>query len=104
MKTAEQIISVELLSNTIDRTELILLDRIKLNNSLKYHSEAFNQSIKENINWMSEVLQKVVDKYYFDYYEVNNYIEMNLDNLEYTLEHNLSIVNSCKKLVKFINI
>ena len=53
---------------------------------------------------MSEVLQKVVDKYYVDYYEVNNYIEMNLDNLEYTLEHNLSIVNSCKKLVKFINI
>ena len=79
------------------------LNSSNLHNEVKYNKEALNSSLKYDFDQFTEVLQNVVDSFYFDNYVVDSFIPLFLEDLEYCKSHNLSLLNSMKKLLKFIN-
>lgn len=94
--------------------EALLIERAKslterLNNKqylireIKYNQSAFNMSLKEDIDWMRSILQSVVDKFYFNYYEVPGFACLSIDNLDYSIAHNMGVINSFNKLMSKIN-
>jgi hypothetical protein len=98
----EKIITVELFTNMVNSLEN-RLDYTKAKNNAKYHNLEFNKSLSNDFKQITEVLQNVVDSFYLDYYEVNTFQQINLDNLDYSIKHNLQLINNTKKLIKFIN-
>lgn len=99
----ETIIATEILNRTVLSIESRLNNHTELSNSIKYHNLAFNESLKKDFDQIIEVLQAVVDKFYIDNYMVDSYVYFNLCDIEFCKNHNMSILNSMKKLLKFIN-
>lgn len=95
------IIAVELLSNTIDNLENKLTDKSTLTKNLKYNEEACNDSMEKDFSWITDVLQNVVDEYYRSYYSVDTFFKINLSNIETAVIHNLDILKNAKKLLKY---
>lgn len=102
MKSIENIIAVELFTNMINSLESKLKSDI-LKHDIKYNSNELNCSLSKDFNQIQEVLQKVVDSFYLDYYQVNGFELLTLENFNFSLKHNLELIGNAKKLIKFIN-
>jgi uncharacterized lipoprotein YehR (DUF1307 family) len=100
---AQTTICVELFRNMLNKIENKFNDLATLKNSLKYNEESFNNSLRNDFIQIVKVLQGVIDKYYFNYYNVDNYEYMSLSNLEESLNHNKMLLNGANKLLKFID-
>lgn len=99
---ASTIISVELFRNTIESLILSISNQSKLRNQVQYNNDELNNSFKKSFSQITEVLQSVVDSFYWDYYEVNEFQPFNVESLDSDISHNLSILRSAQKLTKFI--
>lgn len=97
------IISQEIFQREIESAEKIFENKSLLKNNLQYHNEAINKALKSIFDLSTEVLQNVIDENLKSYFEVPNFIKMNLENFNETFNHNSQILNSSKKLLKFIN-
>lgn len=100
---AETTISIEIFNRMILSIENKLNNYTELFNSVKYHNSAFNNALKKDFDQITEVLQKTVDKFYIDNYIVDSYAAFSLNDIDFCKNHNMSILNSMKKLLKFIN-
>jgi hypothetical protein len=100
---AALIISQEIFTQQINAAEEIFKNKSILKNDLKYQNEAINKSLKSTFDFASEVLQKVIDENLKSYFEVPQFLKMNLENFEETFNHNLQILSASRRLLKFIN-
>lgn len=78
------------------------LNSSNLHNEVTYNKEELNKYLKYDFDQFTEVLQNVVDKFYFDNYVVDSFIPLFSEDLDFCRKHNLSLINSMKKLLKFI--
>ena len=78
------------------------LNSSNLHNEVTYNKEELNKSLKCDFDQFTEVLQNVVDKFYFDNYVVDSFIPLFSEDLDFCRKHNLSLISSMKKLLKFI--
>lgn len=101
-ETAEQIIAVELIKNEVEENIKFLSDTTKIKIAVKYDNNLINKKLKKEFVLYTSLLQKIVNDYYFSYYEVSSFVNMNLENLSYSIEKNLETLNSMKKLIKFV--
>ena len=99
---AEQLIATELLNRNVELLEL-KLNSTSLKNEVKYYSRALNQSLESDFDQFSNILQSVVDSFYFNHYIVDRFMPFSIVDLEVARKHNLSLLNSMKKLLKFVN-
>ena len=99
----EIIISQEIFKREIESMEKIFANKSTLENNLKYHNEAINTSLKAFFDLTTEVLQNVIDDNLKNYFEVPKFLKMNLENFDFTFNHNLEILKASKRLLKFIN-
>lgn len=97
------IIAVELLSNTINNLEEKLNDKVSLKRNLKYNEEVCNNSMEKDFSWITDVLQNLVDEYYRSYYSVDTFIRISLSNVEIAVNHNLDILKNAKKLLRYVS-
>jgi len=98
---AKTTITVEIFNRMIISAEQ-KLNSINLAHEVKYNGEELNKSLKYDFDQITEVLQNVIDKFYFDKYVVDSFMPLFLEDLDYCKNHNLSLLNSMKKLLKFI--
>lgn len=100
----ELILASKLFENSIQSCEDILNDISKLKHSIRYNNTQLNNLLNDYFSQFTEVLQKCVDKYYFNYYEVQNYVTFTGEkgNFNYALEVNKRSLCSIKKLINFI--
>ncbi len=101
-KLAEQIIATELLNRKVELLES-KLNNTSLENEVKYNNKVLNQSLKSDFDQLSDILQRIVDSFYFDRYVVDRFMSFPVGDLKVARNHNLSLLNSMKKLLKFIN-
>ena len=95
----EETIIVDLFAKMVNRVENTLnSNKGFLKNQIKYHGEAFNQSLQKDFDTIKHVLQTTIDKFYISYYEVNNFTPFTLKNFDYALESNLALISSAKKI------
>ena len=99
---ATTIIAIELINRTVSNIENKLTSTT-LKNEVKYNSKELNTSLKLDFDQINEVLQGVVDRFYFNNYIVDSFIPLFEEDLDFSIVHNLKIVNSFKKVLKFIN-
>lgn len=102
-ENATTIIAIELVTKTIQSCEQILNDKPKLVHSLKYNSKELNKSLSQSFAQLVDILQTVVDKFYWSYYEVQKFVPLSLIDLDYCVEKNKEILNAMKKLLKFVS-
>ncbi len=102
MENVEEIISLEIMKNTVKRLQNKIANGAVLRNEVKYHGEALNASFEGEFNAMISVLQSVVDKFYHSHYEVLPYCHFSEKNFSYALERNNSTLKSMEKLLKFV--
>jgi len=98
---AKTTITVEIFNRMVSSIEN-KLNKSNLHREVQYHKEQLNDSLKADFDQFTEVLQSVVDKLYFDNYVVDSFIPLSLEDLSYCKQHNLSLLISMKKLLKFI--
>lgn len=79
------------------------LNSSNLHNEVFYNNKELNKSLKYDFDQITEVLQSVVDRFYFDNYVVKSFIPLFSEDLQHCKNHNLSLLNSMKKVLKFIN-
>ena len=95
------IISVELFSKSVNDLE----NRIKssrFKTELKYDSEKLNNYLFSEFKEITNVLQTVVNEFYVGQYEISGFQFFSLNDFEFCINHNLGLINNCKKLIKFI--
>jgi len=98
----ENIIAIELISNEVEDNIKFLSDFSKVRTAVKYESRVINEKFKKEFDLYTSLLQKIVDSYYFSYYEVSSFVDMTLENIHYSIEKNLETLSSMKKLLKFV--
>ncbi|MFS0489925.1 hypothetical protein [Leadbetterella byssophila] len=98
---AFDILAVTLLEGKINSIEVKLTSQ-NLRNEVKYHNEALNQSLKSDFDQLTEILQGVVDAFYFDSFVVDRFEPLFIENLDFAVKHNLSLLGSLKKVLKLI--
>lgn len=99
----ELIIACEIFKREVESVEKILEDKAKLRHDLKYHNEAINDSLKSSFSFFTEVLTKVIDENYRNYFEMPNFLKMNCQNFGETIKNNLEILAAARRVQKFIN-
>lgn len=102
IQEAKTTISVEIFNNMIISIEG-KLNSTSLRNEVEYNNLELNKSLKYDFDQFTEVLQSVVDKFYFDNYIVDSFMPLFLEDLEYCKNKNLALLSSMKKTLKFIN-
>ena len=100
-ESAAQIIAVEMFTNLVNQLEENLTAQ-RFRTEVKYHAEAINNALQKDFQQIVEILQNVVDKFYWSKYEVNGFLPFNSKDFDAILKHNLELVRNCKKLCKFI--
>ena len=98
----ENIIAVEIIKREVYGNIELLSDKSKIKDIVKYDNYAINKKLSNEFKSVINVLQNVIDAYYFSYYEVSPFVELSLSNLDYALDENLKTLNSMKKLLKFV--
>jgi hypothetical protein len=94
-------ISVALFTNMVSALESKLNGQSLLN-EVKYNNHQLNKSLKADFDQITEVLQAVVDSFYYDRYIVNSFMPLHREDLAYCKAHNLELLGSIKKVLKFI--
>lgn len=102
IQQAIEALTTAIFENMVNSLEAKLTSA-SLKKELQYNCDALNNSLFNDFLTIKEVLQKVVDKYYFNYYEVEGYQQITLCNMQSSISHNLSLVRNAKKLIKFIS-
>lgn len=102
-ENATTIIVSEIIKREIIKIEELFNDKGKLFTELKYNKKALNERLKKDIEKYREILQNVVDKFYWSYYEVPNFIALEESYLDEAIEHNRTILRNMTKLLKFID-
>ena len=102
-RQAEQEIAVELFKRMISSIERKLADKVALKKSVKYDQKGLNDSLSSDFGQIKEVVQGLVNAYYRRYYPIDNFAPFSLDCFDYALEQNLKLIESVKKLLKFIS-
>ena len=104
MKTLEAgtLISVEIINRMVVSLEVKLKSE-SLKNEVKYHGKQLNNYLSNDFKAVIEIIQNVVDKFYFDKYIVNSFMTLYLDDLDFCVSHNTSLVNSMKKILKYVS-
>lgn len=100
---ATTIIASEIIKREIVKIEELFNEKGKLLIELKYNKKALNERLKKDIEKYREILQNVVDKFYWSYYEVPNFIALEESYLDEAIEHNKVILRNMTKLLKFID-
>jgi hypothetical protein len=98
---AFDILAVTLLEGSIASIETKLTSQ-RLKNDVKYHNAALNRSLKSDFDQVTEILQGVVDAFYFDSFVVDKFEPLFAENLDFAVKHNLSLLGSLKKVLKLI--
>lgn len=99
----ELIISQEIFKQEIESVEKIFADRGTLKNNLKYYNEAVNARLKSFFNFANQVLRNFIDDNLKTYFELPEFLEMNLENFVESFNHNLQILNAARRLIKFMD-
>lgn len=99
----EKTISVCLFEKMIQNTESKFNNKSLLFKDVKYNKDDLNKSLNENFSQIKYVLQSIVDKFYVDSFLVDSFVYFSLEDFDFCLSHNISVLNSCKKLIRFIN-
>lgn len=102
MEKVAEIISEELFRSMVNRLEQRLSYGVSLKLELRYNEKDLNKSLKSDFDAITEVLQSVVDSQYTGYYEVSGFEYLTVDNLDFSIGHNLNLLKNCNKLLKFI--
>jgi hypothetical protein len=98
---AAEIICVELLGNLVKKLEETLTSQ-SFKREIFYHGAKINVTLQNDFNVIVEILQNTVDKFYFNYYDIAGFQCFMVESFESNLKHNLALIKSCKKLLKFI--
>ncbi len=94
------ILSVELFERMVNGLEN-RINHHNFKNDLKYNLQDINNSMEKDFTDIVNLLQKIVDKFYYSKYDINGFIPFNLSDVDFCIEHNLMLVRNCKKLIKF---
>ena len=94
-------IAIELINGRVSSIETILNDK-DLYSKVKYNGKQLNISLKNDFDQFTEILQSVVDSFYYNNYVVDTFLPLYPNDLDFCKEHNLSVLNSMKKVLKFI--
>lgn len=78
------------------------LNSSNLHNEVKYNNEVLNKSLKNDFDQITEILQSIIDKFYWDTYIVDSFMPLFCEDLEFCKKHNLSLSNSMKKVLKWL--
>lgn len=97
---AQEVISVELFTRMIDNLEARIKSQ-SFKNEVKYHSEAINKAMFQDFKSIVNVLQAIVNKFYLDKYEISGFQAFSVQDFDFCVSHNLSLINNCKKLIRF---
>ena len=100
--TAEQTIAISIIENTINSLDEKLTDTSSLKKQVKYHGKKLNESMAKDFNQITEILQSVVNAFYYNSYIVDSFIAFHLEDFDFCVKHNYSLLNSMKKLLKFV--
>lgn len=102
-ENATTIIASEIIRREINHIEELFNNKTRLLNELRYSKTQLNNRLKKDIEKYREILQNVVDKFYWSYYEVPNFIALEESYLDEAIEHNKVILTNMTKLLKFID-
>jgi hypothetical protein len=104
MKNSEvkAIITVEIFNRMVSSIES-KLNNSNLYNEVKYNKNELNNCLKNDFDQFINILQNVVDKFYLNNYVVDSFMPLFTEDLEFCKKHNLSLLYSIKKLLKFID-
>jgi len=103
MKNKETIatdISVEIFNRMINSIEMRIQSQ-SFKTELSYNSVQVNKVLGDSFSEIVNLLQSVVDKFYLGKYEVTGFQQFSLEDFDFCLNHNLSLITNCKKLIKF---
>ncbi|WP_288373986.1 hypothetical protein [uncultured Chryseobacterium sp.] len=101
---AMELISIDIFKRMVNDLEAVLSNSSKLKNEIKYHEQAVNKALQSDFEDIVNLLQTVVDKFYVDNYDISGFQYLTPADFESSLKHNLSLVQNCQKLLKFINL
>lgn len=102
-ENATTIIVSEIIRREINHIEELFNNKARLLNELRYDKTQLNNRLKKDIEKYREILQNVVNEFYWSYYEVPHFIELEKEYLDDILEHNRTILRNMTKLLKFID-
>lgn len=97
------IIAYEIFKREVESVEKILENKTKLKKDLLYDNEAINNSLRSSFLYFNSILRRIINEYYQGYFEMPNFLKMNCENFEETLNNNLQILAAAKRIQKFIN-
>jgi len=73
-------------------------DTARLKKELKYNADALNDRLNKSFEQFREILQAIVDKFYYDYYEIRSFVRLDLNHLNETINENKETLNGIIKL------
>lgn len=100
-KTTEETIAVAIIEKNVDSL-INKMSSSSFKNEVKYHADSINKSMVDDFKQITEILQHVVDSYYYNSYVVDSFVAFHIDDYDFCVEHNLSLANSMKKVLKFV--
>lgn len=99
---ALSIITVEIIRKDIESIKELFNNTSALKRELRYNSEPLNNRLAQSFKEFRTILQDVVDKFYWSYYEVRPYTRLDINHLEETVEANREVLRNIEKLIKFV--
>lgn len=103
-QSTELLLSQEILRYEVESALRVLSNKSQLFNLLMYEKESINKSLKQTIEWAIEILSVFVDRYYLGFYDMPKFVEMNIENFEYSVRSNENSLISAQKLIRFLNV
>jgi len=95
------IIALDLFTKMINSIECNI-SKYSFRDEIKHHGEAVNNALQKDFKDIVELLEGVVNKFYLEHYEIRGFQPFTATDFESCLNHNLGLINNCKKLLKFI--
>lgn len=100
---AKKIIVAELIRRDSNAINELFNDTARLKKELKYNADALNDRLNKSFEQFREILQAIVDKFYYDYYQIRGFVRLDLNHLNETVNENKETLNGIIKLLKFID-
>ena len=100
---AKKIIVAELIRRDSNAINELFNDTARLKEELKYNADALNDRLNKSFEQFREILQAIVDKFYYDYYQIRSFVRLDLNYLNETVNENKETLNGIIKLLKFVD-
>lgn len=94
-----EVIAVGLIDSQLRGIEQKFANIANLKNEIKYHQESLNKALAEDFSQFVEILQAFIDKFYWNYYEVESFLPFRLEDFDVVYAHNQNILKVFRKLV-----